>query len=288
MAHTFALLGFDPRQPFAAFTHSSELVYLPFLLPALAVIAIARLRSRASGPAPLTPAAKRSIRNDLAMFVLNGAFLFHILAAGVVAAPIVGWTRDHLRPIIGTHQLLHGVWAKICITLLITLVIDFSFFAAHVLQHRVPVLWCFHKVHHSAPVMTPFTAYRSHPVDDLTEGAIVSVLLGVFDGVLLLLLDPTISLVTIAGTNAVFLIGLAGFANLRHSHVWISWGHRLEHVLCSPAQHQIHHSTDPRHHDRNFGGLLSLWDWLFGTLITARTREDHLRPRNRVGTLSHG
>jgi hypothetical protein len=43
--------------------------------------------------------------------------------------------------------------------------------------------------------------------------------------------------------------------------------------VCSPAQHQIHHSTDPRHHDRNFGGLLSLWDWLFGTLVTARTRQ---------------
>ena len=55
--------------------------------------------------------------------------------------------------------------------------------------------------------------------------------------------------------------------------MWISWGDRLEHVFCSPAQHQIHHSTDPRHHDRNFGGLLSLWDWLFGTLITARTRQ---------------
>ena len=34
----------------------------------------------------------------------------------------------------------------------------------------------------------------------------------------------------------------------------------------SPAQHQIHHSIDPRHHNRNFGSCLSLFDWLFGTL----------------------
>jgi sterol desaturase/sphingolipid hydroxylase (fatty acid hydroxylase superfamily) len=121
--------------------------------------------------------------------------------------------------------------------------------------------------------MTPLTAYRSHPVDDLMEGLIVSVVLGVCDGTLLLLFDPGLSVLTIAGTNDAFTIGFAAFANLRHSHTRITWGDRLEHVICSPAQHQIHHSTDVRHHDRNFGGLLSLWDWLFGTLITARTRE---------------
>jgi sterol desaturase/sphingolipid hydroxylase (fatty acid hydroxylase superfamily) len=168
---------------------------------------------------------------------------------------------------------LHGLPAQICITILFTLTIDFSFFAAHVLQHRIPLLWCFHKVHHSAPVMTPLTAYRSHPVDDIVEGVVVSVLLGVCDGMLLLLFDPAVSVLTIAGTNVVFIIGFAALANLRHSHTWISWGDRVERVCCSPAQLQIHHSTDPSHHDRNFGGLLSLWDWLFGTLITARTRQ---------------
>jgi sterol desaturase/sphingolipid hydroxylase (fatty acid hydroxylase superfamily) len=273
MAQTLALLGFDPRQPWAAFTRSSELVYLPYLLPGLLIISIARLRTDKSDRVALTPSTKRSIRNDAAMFVLNGAFLFHILAAAIFAAPIALWTRDHLKPIIGAHQLLHGLAAQICLTIVLTLAIDFSFFAAHVLQHRVPVLWCFHKVHHSAPAMTPLTAYRSHPVDDLMEGVIVSLLLGVCDGTLLLLFDPTLSVLTIAGTNAVFTIGFAAFANLRHSHTRITWGNRLEHVFCSPAQHQIHHSTDVRHHDRNFGGLLSLWDWLFGTLVTARARE---------------
>ena len=273
MSHTLALLGFDPRQPWAAFTRSSELLYLPYLLPGLAIIGIARWRTKPSERVPLTPSVKRSLRNDAAMFVLNYAFLFHILAAAIVAAPVALWTRDRLAPAIGSHELLHGVPAQIVLTILLTLAIDFSFFAAHVLQHRVPLLWCFHKVHHSAPAMSPLTAYRSHPVDDLVESAIVSVLLGVLDGTLLLVFDPSASLLTIAGTNAVFTIGLAALANLRHSHTWISWGDRLEHVVCSPAQHQIHHSTDPLHHDRNFGGLLSVWDWMFGTLITARTRQ---------------
>jgi sterol desaturase/sphingolipid hydroxylase (fatty acid hydroxylase superfamily) len=272
-SNALALLGFDPRQPWAAFTRSSELVYLPYLLPAVAIMLIARYRTAAAARVTRTPSITRSLRNDAAMFVLNGAFLFHLIAAAVFAAPVALWTRDRLRPIVGSHELLQGVPAQIVITIVLTLAIDFSFFAAHVLQHRIPLLWCFHKVHHSAPAMTPLTAYRSHPVDDLVEGVIVSIILGVFDGTLLLVFDPDAALLTIAGTNAVFTVGLALLANLRHSHTWVTWGDRLEHVVCSPAQHQIHHSTDARHHDRNFGGLLSLWDWLFGTLVTAGTRQ---------------
>ena len=44
-------------------------------------------------------------------------------------------------------------------------------------------------------------------------------------------------------------------------------------MLISPAQHQVHHSVDPRHHDRNYGEVLALWDWLFGTLYISRAGE---------------
>ena len=35
----------------------------------------------------------------------------------------------------------------------------------------------------------------------------------------------------------------------------------------SPVQHQIHHSTNPAHFDRNMGSKLAIWDWMFGTLV---------------------
>ena len=45
-------------------------------------------------------------------------------------------------------------------------------------------------------------------------------------------------------------------------------------LFQSPAHHQVHHSTDPRHFDKNLGFALAVWDWLFGTLhIPARERE---------------
>lgn len=78
----------------------------------------------------------------------------------------------------------------------------------------------------------------------------------------------------IAGINLCIVLANAALAALHHSHVWLSYGPVLEHVFISPAQHQVHHSIDPRHHNRNFGNSLALWDWLFGTLYVIREREE--------------
>ena len=47
----------------------------------------------------------------------------------------------------------------------------------------------------------------------------------------------------------------------------------MERIFISPAQHQIHHSMDARHHDRNFGAVLAIWDWMGGSLSLARGRQ---------------
>ena len=64
---------------------------------------------------------------------------------------------------------------------------------------------------------------------------------------------------------AVFIFNVTG-SNLRHSHVPIFYWKWLERILISPAQHQIHHSTLPRHFDKNFGAILAIWDWIGGSL----------------------
>jgi hypothetical protein len=47
----------------------------------------------------------------------------------------------------------------------------------------------------------------------------------------------------------------------------------LEHIVISPAQHQIHHSRAVEHHDKNYGEVLAIWDWMFGTLYVPNGRE---------------
>jgi len=67
---------------------------------------------------------------------------------------------------------------------------------------------------------------------------------------------------------------LITYGHLRHSHIWIPFRGWLGKILISPAHHQIHHSTNPAHFNKNLGFALSFWDWVFGTLhIPAKERE---------------
>ncbi len=60
-----------------------------------------------------------------------------------------------------------SLWVLVAYTLVSAVVLDFALYLGHYLQHKVRYLWLFHKVHHSATVMSPITVYRVHPVDDL-------------------------------------------------------------------------------------------------------------------------
>jgi sterol desaturase/sphingolipid hydroxylase (fatty acid hydroxylase superfamily) len=113
-----------------------------------------------------------------------------------------------------------------------------------------------------------------HPVDSVVWFNISAVFIGGTGGVLtyLHLGEPF----TIAGGN-LFLVPFVLFSlHLQHSHVWIPATGRLGRVIFSPAHHQIHHSDNPIHYDRNFGCCLSLWDWMFGTLCVPERKRERL------------
>ncbi|MFJ4193082.1 sterol desaturase family protein [Pseudomonas sp. NPDC089534] len=138
-------------------------------------------------------------------------------------------------------------------------------------------LWAFHKVHHSAPVLVPATASRIHIVESLVERLVITAGLGAFAGAVWYACGGEVSRYTLFGVTWLVLIVNSLGANLRHSHVWLSFGPTVEHVLNSPAQHQIHHSSAPRHFNKNFAINLSLWDWLFGTLYVTTPAPETLR-----------
>lgn len=151
-------------------------------------------------------------------------------------------------------------------TILTALVLDLSAYVAHLLQHKVKFLWEFHKVHHSAQVLSPMTVYRVHPVDDMLGAFLMVAGTSGLHGVFAYWFPTGLSPVTFGGLNvAIFLFYILGY-NLRHSHVWLSYGRAASHIFMSPAQHQIHHSKNSQHFDKNMGFMLSLWDWMFGTL----------------------
>jgi sterol desaturase/sphingolipid hydroxylase (fatty acid hydroxylase superfamily) len=143
---------------------------------------------------------------------------------------------------------------------------DLGRYCNHYLHHETRCLWPFHAVHHSAEVMTPITFMRAHPFYYAVQAIIISVLVGVVSALVLWGLVGRIeNWIIYAGAlafNAYVFFG----ANIRHSHIWLSYGRVVEHILISPAQHQIHHSSDPKHHDKNYGEVFAIWDWIFGTL----------------------
>ncbi len=149
-------------------------------------------------------------------------------------------------------------------TITLFLFSDFTRYILHRLLHIIPILWEFHKVHHSAKVLTPITFYRVHPVENILFGFRYSFSIGVVTGIFIYFFGAMINIYTVFGVNIfIFIFSLFG-SNLRHSHIAFSYPKILEGVFISPKQHQIHHSK--KYFDKNFGGYLAIWDRIFGTI----------------------
>lgn len=205
-----------------------------------------------------------------------GAFLSSLLLGSLSIAWVADATQRALAPLAGGQQVAMS-WSfatSIVFVIGMTMVRDFATFASHALHHRIPLLWEFHKVHHSAEVLTPFTVYRKHPVYTAFSTGVDLAIVGPVQGVVTFLFVGHADPITLFGANVLYSIFHLCGSNLRHSHIWLSFGPYLSRVFISPAQHQIHHSTAERHWNKNYGEVFALWDWLFGTLyVPGRERE---------------
>lgn len=216
-----------------------------------------------------------SARLDYQLLVINPMVRVMLLGmVGFSLVPVALAVSQRLDQWLGP---ISPGWSGVTVTATYTLVLfiadDFTRFLLHYLMHKVPALWSLHRLHHSAEVLTPLTVYRIHPLESLLYSLRMVVTQGAVLGVFFFAFGMNLTVWEIAGANIfTYLFNLAG-ANLRHSHVWISWGPWLERVFISPAQHQIHHSSNPAHFDRNMGAFLALWDGLFGTLLTAKDQD---------------
>ena len=160
---------------------------------------------------------------------------------------------------------------KILVVTLFTVAIfimdDFTKYLVHWSLHNISILWIFHKVHHSATHLTPFTIFRTHPVEMLLFSARSIIVRSSIIAVFIFIFGDLVDLYTVLGVNiGLFVFNIIG-SNLRHSHVYLKYWDWLELWLISPAQHQIHHSRDSEHHGKNLGVVLAIWDRLGGTLF---------------------
>lgn len=175
------------------------------------------------------------------------------LRALAIALPLlaVGAALDAGRMGWGLFNALDWpLWLEVVLAILI---LDLAIWAQHLVTHKVPILWRFHRVHHADRDFDVTTALRFHPVEILA-----SMMLKIG---LVYLLGPAALAVLL------FEIILNGTAMFNHSNLrlplWLDRVVRL--VLVTPDMHRVHHSIHRHEHDSNYGFALSVWDRMFRT-----------------------
>lgn len=224
---------------------------------------------------PRSWATSPSVRADIGLLLLN------VFATGA----LLGWaivTSGFVERSVGA-MLGEGGGIPVPRWLLAVIVTgafyfayEAMYYADHWLKHNVPVLWHFHRVHHSAEHLNPLTNARMHPVDSVIFANIVALGTGTAMALVHRLFEAPGGPLAIGHSNAIMLAALYLILHLHHSHVWLPFTGRLGRWVLSPAHHQLHHSTDPAHFNRNLGATLALFDRLAGTLLVPEKQRQML------------
>ena len=134
---------------------------------------------------------------------------------------------------------------------------DLTFYATHVAMHKLRYGWASHVTHHSSPRFNLSTALRQNFLFDLSGLAILWWL-----PLALIGFDKMSAIVAIE-LNLLYQFFL-------HTEVVRRLPGWFEAVFNTPSHHRVHHGCNPAQIDRNFGGVLIIWDRLFGTFIDER------------------
>ncbi len=157
---------------------------------------------------------------------------------------IYAWCVQHLA-LFALPESSLWVWAGAL------LLYDFCYYWLHRCGHRVNILWAAHVVHHQSEHYNLSTALRQ-------TGS--GVLLG-----WLFYLPMAILGVPLKVFVVVALIDLLYQFWVHTEQIGrLGW---FDRVFCSPSNHRAHHAVNDRYLDRNYGGILIVWDRLFGTFV---------------------
>ncbi|WP_062061567.1 sterol desaturase family protein [Aquimarina longa] len=131
--------------------------------------------------------------------------------------------------------------------------LDFVQWCTHILLHKYPFLWRFHKIHHSVKEMGFAAHLRYHWVENILYKPLKTIMIMILGG-----FEPEQAYVVH------FLAIIIG--HLNHSNIKITWG-VLKYIFNNPVMHLYHHSyrLPEGMYGVNFGISLSIWDYIFKT-----------------------
>lgn len=185
--------------------------------------------------------------------VLNFTFtLFHLIIHGLLAVLLVKvslWCQSQSFGVV--HWLNLPVWG-----IVVAGILSMDFFGGwlvHWVEHKTPLFWRIHIVHHADTKVDVSTGLRHHPLEALNRWLFFTA--GVF------IMGLPIYAVMIAQTM------MSIFTMFTHANVnlpaWLDKG--MSYVLVSPNMHKVHHHWKQPYTDSNYGTAFSIWDRMFGT-----------------------
>ena len=223
---------------------SDTILRLTFFLSILIILIMAEI---------LLPKKKR-IHNRKDRWITNGLItLINTASVNIVhiAIPLIAIVAaiDVSNGKMGLFNIINfPIWIEIILTVII---LDFIIWGQHLLSHKIPFVWRFHRMHHTDRDLDVTTAVRFHPFEIIFSMFI------------------KITSIYILGASAIaviiFEIMLNGMAMFNHANLRIPL--RIENILrkfiVTPDLHRIHHSIYIDEHNKNFGFSLSIWDKIF-------------------------
>ncbi|MEM7101130.1 MAG: sterol desaturase family protein [Pseudomonadota bacterium] len=141
-------------------------------------------------------------------------------------------------------------WLLVVVTLLLR---GFISFFTHFLNHKIPLLWRLHRVHHMDNELDVSTTVRIHPLEMFVNAGIsvpIAIALGLPPWILLFyeLLDVAVTLFS--------------HSNLRLPRGLERW---LRYIIATPGVHTVHHSVEKEETDSNYSAVFPIWDIVFRT-----------------------
>jgi sterol desaturase/sphingolipid hydroxylase (fatty acid hydroxylase superfamily) len=190
-----------------------------------------------------------SIRHDLHEYKIKDTLANISIAAAnaLISLFVRGFT---LRALIAFQKISLLDFGHSCTTwVILFLLTDLTHFGFHYLEHKTRFLWAAHSVHHSSSSYNFSTAVRTAQTNNLYKFIYeIPLCLVGFDAFMVVFIHSLIHLFTF-------------FQHTEHIKK-MGW---LEQFLNTPSHHRVHHASDEKYLDKNFGGVLIIWDKLFGT-----------------------
>jgi sterol desaturase/sphingolipid hydroxylase (fatty acid hydroxylase superfamily) len=153
--------------------------------------------------------------------------------------------------------LVHWLQTGTLLTIIISaLALDlFGGWMSHMIEHKVPLFWRMHIIHHADNNVDVTTGLRHHPLESIWRGIFFLIAIVICGApVYAVMIYQTVLTIFVAFTHANIALP-----------AWLDKG--LSYILVSPNMHKVHHHWKQPFTDSNYGAVFAIWDRLFGTYL---------------------